>query len=81
MLNDAQLAGHPARVNFGTLQVPVLIISAEDDRFGTAPTAKAIARQLPSARLVLFLSGGHVFLGHDNDAALEIASFVRQHQR
>lgn len=80
MLNDAQLAGHPARVDFRTLQVPLLIISAKDDRFGTAATAKAIARQVPSARLVLFESGGHVFLGHDNDAARQIADFVRKHQ-
>jgi pimeloyl-ACP methyl ester carboxylesterase len=80
MLNDAQLAGHPARVDFRQLRVPVLIISAKDDRFGTAATSKAIAKLIPSARLVLFPNGGHVLLGHDNDSALEIARFVRQHQ-
>jgi 2-hydroxy-6-oxonona-2,4-dienedioate hydrolase len=81
MLNDAELAGHPARVDFHALKVPLLIISAEDDRFGTAVTAKAIARQVPSARLVLFPSGGHVLLGHNNESALEVAGFVRQHER
>ena len=81
MLNDAQLAGHPARVDFRRIRVPTLIISAEDDRFGTASTAKAIARQIPSAELLLFPSGGHVLIGHDEDSAHEIAQFVKEHQR
>jgi 2-hydroxy-6-oxonona-2,4-dienedioate hydrolase len=76
MLNDAQLAGHPAKTDFRRLHIPVLIISAEDDRFGTAGTSKAIIRQIPSARLILFPTGGHVLLGHDEDAAREIAQFV-----
>ena len=79
MLNDADLAGHPAKVDFRRLQVPTLIISAEDDRFGTAGTSRAIARQLPSARLLLFPSGGHVLLGHDEESSAQIAAFVHAH--
>jgi 2-hydroxy-6-oxonona-2,4-dienedioate hydrolase len=79
MLNDARLAGHPAEVDFSRIGVPTLIISAEDDRFGTAATSKAIARQMPSAQLLMFRTGGHVLLGHDADAAGEIARFVKRH--
>lgn len=79
MLNDAHLAGHPARVDFRRIRIPTLIISAEDDRFGTAGTSMAIARQTPSARLVLFPTGGHVLLGHDEESAREIAHFVKQY--
>lgn len=79
MLNDARLAGHPAQVDFRTLRTPTLIISAEDDRFGTAGTAKAIAAQLPSARMRLFPTGGHVLLGHDGESAHEIQRFVKAH--
>ena len=43
MLNDAKLAGHPARVDLRQLRVPLLLLSADDDRFGTAPTARAIS--------------------------------------
>lgn len=78
MLNDANLAGHPARVDFRRISIPTLIISAEDDRFGTAGTSKAIARQIPSAQLLLFPDGGHVLLGHDAQSALAIARFVKQ---
>lgn len=80
MLNDARHAGNPARVDFRQLQVPILIISADDDRFGTAATSRAIARQRPDARLVVFPSGGHIFLGHDAEAAGLVAEFVRAHR-
>jgi len=81
MLNDAKLAGHPARIDFRDLRVPLLIVSADDDRFGTATTARFIARQVPTAKLVIYPTGGHIFLGHDADAAQEIAAFVARHAR
>ena len=80
MLNDADLAGHPAKMDFRAIRIPTLIISAEDDRFGTAATSKIIAGQMPSSRLLLFPNGGHVLLGHDAESASEIARFVKQHE-
>ena len=80
MLNDAQLAGRPTRMDFRRLRTPTLIISAEDDRFGTAGTAKAIARQMPSSQLLVFPDGGHVLLGRDEASARAMARFVKQHQ-
>ena len=79
MLNDAKLAGHPARVDFRGLRVPLLLLSADDDRFGTAPTAQAIARRVLGSRLVIYPTGGHIFLGRQLDSANEIARFVREH--
>ena len=81
MLNDARLAGHPAPVDFTRLRVPMLILSAEDDRFGTAPTARAIARQVPAARLVIYPTGGHIFAGRQQSSSAEIAAFIRAHSR
>lgn len=81
MLNDANLAGHPARVDFGRLRMPLLILSASDDRFGTASTARAMAKRVPGSRLVIYPSGGHIFLGHQQDSAAEVAQFVREHAR
>jgi pimeloyl-ACP methyl ester carboxylesterase len=81
MLNDGKLAGHPAEVDFSRLRVPLLLLSANDDRFGTAPTARAIARRLPGARLIIYPTGGHIFLGHQRDSAAEIAVFVKQQAR
>ena len=81
MLNDAKLAGHPAGVDFSQLHVPVLLMSAADDRFGTAATAHAIARHVPGSRLIIYPSGGHIFLNHQADSAAETVRFVRAHQQ
>lgn len=81
MLNDAKLAGHPGRVEFTRLRVPLLLLSAVGDRFGTAPTAQAIARQVPRDRLVVYPSGGHILVGHQQDSAAETKRFIRAHRQ
>lgn len=76
MLNDARQAGHPARMDFARLSMPVLLISADDDRFGTAATARRIAEVVPQAQLTIFPDGGHIWLGHDAEVADLIHAFV-----
>jgi len=76
LLNDARLSGAPTDLDFARIAVPTLILSVEDDRFGTADTARRIAALLPQARLVIYPRGGHVWLGHDADVAAEIDAFV-----
>jgi pimeloyl-ACP methyl ester carboxylesterase len=78
MLNDARLAGRPAPVEVERIAMPALLLSVEDDRFGTAATARDLAARMPDARLVVYPSGGHVWLGHDAEVADEVARFVRQ---
>ncbi|MGD0908199.1 MAG: alpha/beta hydrolase [Candidatus Acidiferrales bacterium] len=56
---------------------PVLTISAEDDRFGTASRAKFIAASVPNGRVILFPTGGHALVGHYADALRESASFFQ----
>jgi 2-hydroxy-6-oxonona-2,4-dienedioate hydrolase len=76
MALDGHMAGQPANFSFADLAVPTLIISAEDDRFGTAATARAIAAAVPSSKLVIYPTGGHLMLGHDADVATEIIRFL-----
>lgn len=76
MVNDGRLAGHPAKMDFSKLTVPVLLISAEDDRFGTASTARDIAVAAPGAQLRIYPDGGHILLGHHEDAADEVTRFL-----
>lgn len=77
MLNDGRLAGAPARMDFAAVRAPTLVLSAEDDRFGTAATARDLAASVPNCRLVLYPSGGHVWIGHDEDVAREVVGFIR----
>lgn len=76
LINDGQQAGHPARMDFSLITMPALIISTEDDRFGTAQTARDIAAQLPTSRLTIFPDGGHLWLGHDEAVAREVLTFL-----
>ncbi len=76
MLNDAHQAGNPAKMDFSQLEMPVLLISAEDDRFGTADTARKIAGVVPQAELAILPDGGHIWLGHDEEVALRIHRFL-----
>ena len=78
VLNDARLAGNPARVDFRRIRAPTLVLSVEDDRFGTAATARHIAVSVPRARLVMFPRGGHIWLGHDDAVSDEIARFLSE---
>jgi len=57
---------------------PVLTISAEDDRFGTASRAKYIADRVQSGRAIIFPTGGHALLGRYGDALREITSFLQK---
>ena len=56
---------------------PVLTISAEDDRFGTASRARYIAASVPGGRALIFPTGGHALVGHYADALRESTSFLR----
>jgi 2-hydroxy-6-oxonona-2,4-dienedioate hydrolase len=76
MLNDAKLTGSPATVDLAKITVPTLVISVEDDRFGTAATAKDISAAVPRSKLVIYPQGGHVWVGHDDDVWDEVAKFV-----
>ena len=78
MANDAHLAGHPAPAALERIAAPVLAISVEDDRFGTALAARHIAATVKDSRLVLFPSGGHIWLGHDDDLTSQMDSFLHE---
>lgn len=76
MLNDARQSEHPAAMDFSQLRMPVLLISAEDDGFGTAATAGKIAAVVPQAELTVLPDGGHIWLGHDDEVAERIHRFL-----
>ncbi|MDG4650355.1 alpha/beta hydrolase [Roseibacterium sp. SDUM158017] len=74
--NDGFWAGTPTRTAFEDIATPTLILSCEDDLFGTAETARLLAERIPDARLVLYPEGGHIWLGHDADLTRDIRAFI-----
>jgi pimeloyl-ACP methyl ester carboxylesterase len=74
--NDGFWAGTPTSTAFENIAVPTLILSCEDDLFGTADTARFMAARISGARLVVYPDGGHIWLGHDADLTREISDFI-----
>jgi pimeloyl-ACP methyl ester carboxylesterase len=72
---DLETAAAHEQYPIEKIACPVLTISAEDDRFGTASRAKSIAASVPNGRVILFPTGGHALVGHYADALRESASF------
>jgi 2-hydroxy-6-oxonona-2,4-dienedioate hydrolase len=58
------------------IAAPTLILSCEDDLFGTAETARLLAGRIPDARLVVYPEGGHIWLGQDADLTGEITRLI-----
>jgi pimeloyl-ACP methyl ester carboxylesterase len=56
---------------------PVLTISAEDDRFGTAARARHIASSVAQGRALIFPSGGHALVGRYAEAMRESVAFIK----
>ena len=73
---DGFWASAPSPTAYEDIAVPTLILSCEDDLFGTADTARRLAERIPDARLTIWPEGGHIWLGHDTDVAREITTFV-----
>ncbi|PXA97520.1 alpha/beta hydrolase [Nostoc sp. 3335mG] len=77
LLNDARLAGRPAPSALEKISAPTFAISVEDDRYGTAKAARYIAGQVPNAQLSLFPTGGHIWLGHEQEIFEQIDRFLK----
>lgn len=76
LLNDAALAGDPAPMALRDITAPTLAISLEDDRFLTADAARHIAAEVAGARLIVYPTGGHVWVGRDDELFASIAAFL-----
>lgn len=81
MLNDARLTGAPCATDFAGIRTPALVISTEDDRFNTLGTARWLRAAIPGASLRVFATGGHIWLGHDEEVAEAIGAFALKSSR
>lgn len=77
---DAFWAGTPTTTAHDRITVRTLILSCDDDLFGTAATARLLAERIPGAALTIYPTGGHIWLGRDTEVTTEISSFVAEAQ-
>jgi pimeloyl-ACP methyl ester carboxylesterase len=62
------------------ISVPTLVISAEDDLYGTLPPACYTAGHIPGAELLVLASGGHLMVGRGDEVRGRIAAFLQESQ-
>ena len=77
MWNDSVANGSVPRYDLEHLQVPALLIAAQDDLYKTGLYAKYTSEHMPNARYIGYSTGGLVLLGHP-EAFEECARFLRQ---
>ena len=75
------------RINFilinyslGLIDVPTLIIHAQDDSLVNPSHSLYAAQNIPGAQHIEFESGGHVLLGHHQDTKSAIMGFLTQNK-
>ena len=78
---DIRTAATPESYPIERILCPVLAVSAEDDRFGTAARARQIAAMAPNGRAVIYPTGGHALVGRYSEALSEITSFLAENAR
>lgn len=76
--SDTAAGKHLAPAALASIQVPTLVISARDDRYGTYASAQYTASQIPGARFIGFDEGGHTWVGHDAEVRAAIVTLLRQ---
>jgi pimeloyl-ACP methyl ester carboxylesterase len=74
--NDAAAIAALAPAALERITAPTLAISVEDDLYDTMAGARHVAERVPHARLLSWPTGGHVFVGHDDDVKAAIRTFV-----
>jgi pimeloyl-ACP methyl ester carboxylesterase len=77
LLNDAAVTSSLQRYDLERVAVPTLVISVSDDLFGTFEAGRYTAEHIPGARFIGYPSGGHVWVGHQQEVLAAIAAFLR----
>jgi pimeloyl-ACP methyl ester carboxylesterase len=78
LINDAAVTSTLERYALEAITAPALIIGVRDDLFGTFDAALYTAEQIPGARFVGYPTGGHLWVGHQQELMSEIEAFLRE---
>lgn len=74
--NDATIGRSLPRYDLERIRVPTLLIAAEDDLYGTFPSARYTAEHIRGARFIGYPTGGHLLLGHWKEASAQVVAFL-----
>ena len=78
IVNDAVNNGSLGRYALEEIHAPTLILDATD--VSTYPKSKYTAAHIPGAKFVVYETGGHLLIGHEEESRIAVAEFLRQNQ-
>lgn len=74
--HDARFAADPPHQALDRITAPTLAISMEDDRFETAAAARHIAASVQGAELILYPTGGHIWIERQDMLFAAVDAFL-----
>ncbi len=77
LLNDAAVTSSRQRYELERIVTPTLTISMADDLYGTYDAARYTADHIPRARFIGYPTGGHLWIGHQQEVMSAIADFLK----
>ena len=81
LINEAKVMTSLERYPLERITAPTLAISAQDDGYDTYESARYTAAQIPRARFIGYPTGGHLLVGHGQEAMAEITRFLKAQQK
>jgi pimeloyl-ACP methyl ester carboxylesterase len=74
--SDSAVGRNLASSPLENVRAPTLIIAARDDGYGTYASARYTADRIAGATFVGFETGGHTWVGHDDEVMAAIAGLL-----
>jgi pimeloyl-ACP methyl ester carboxylesterase len=78
LLSDTAVGKHLAPAPLEAIDVPTLIVSARDDRYGTYASAQYTANGIAGAKFIGFDEGGHTWVGHNDEVMAAVVKLLVQ---
>jgi pimeloyl-ACP methyl ester carboxylesterase len=79
LMDDTAWAGAPPPYPLERVSAPTVAVSFEDDLYGTFAAAKYASGRVQHGKLVAYPTGGHVWVGHDEDVWNAVSTFLAAH--
>jgi len=76
LVNEAAIAASLPRYDLERISAPTLVVSVADDLYGTFESARYTAAHIRSARFVGYPSGGHLWIGHNDELLAELSALL-----
>jgi pimeloyl-ACP methyl ester carboxylesterase len=77
LLNDGAIAASLTRYELERISTPTLVVSLEDDLYGTFESARYTAAHIRGAQFISYPSGGHVWVGHHDEILADLLAFLK----